>query len=65
MDEKKGRRKLTQLNMLHVGTVGILLKAKQIGILPTIREDLTQLRTRGFSISQPVIDAVLQQAGET
>lgn len=64
MDEKKGRRKLTQLGLSKIGTVGILLKAKQLGLIPVIRPDLETLRNQGFSISQPVIDAVLKQAGE-
>jgi uncharacterized protein len=64
MDEKKGRRKVTELGLNKIGTVGILLKAKQMGLLPHIRPDLERLRQQGFSISQRVIDAVLQQAGE-
>ena len=64
MDEKKGRRKLTQMGVQKIGTVGILLKAKQLGILPVVRPHLKALREKGFSISQPVIDAVLQQANE-
>lgn len=64
MDERKGRRKLSQLGLPKIGTVGILLKAKQVGLLSVIRPDIEQLRQQGFSISQTVIDAVLQQAGE-
>lgn len=64
MDERKGRRKLTELRMNKIGTIGILLKAKQFGLLSTIRSDLEQLRQKGFSISQDVIDAVLRQANE-
>ena len=64
MDEKKGRRKLTQLGLNKIGTVGILLKAKQAGLLPAVRPELERLRRQGFSLSQAVIDAVLQQAGE-
>ena len=33
MDEKKGRRKLTEMGLPKIGTVGILLKAKQVGLL--------------------------------
>jgi predicted nucleic acid-binding protein len=65
MDEKKGRRKLTQLGIRKMGTVGILLKAKQEGLLSIIRPELETLRSRGFSLSRSVIDAVLQQAGES
>ncbi|MCP4357314.1 MAG: DUF3368 domain-containing protein [Chloroflexi bacterium] len=35
-----------------------------MGLIPQIREDLEKLRQEGFSISQPVINSVLQQAGE-
>lgn len=64
MDERKGRRKLTQLTLPTIGTLGLLLKAKQAGFLPTLRPELEQLRQQGFSISQAVIDAVLKQAQE-
>lgn len=64
MDEKKGRRKLSQMGINKIGTLGILLKAKQLGLLPVIRPEIEKLRQHGFSISQDVIDAVLQQANE-
>lgn len=64
MDEKKGRRKLTQLGLKKIGTVGILLKAKQVGLLPLIRPDLERLHEQGFRISQTVINMVLKQANE-
>ena len=64
MDEKKGRRKVTELGLAKIGTVGILLKAKQLGHLPYIRPEVEQLRRQGFSLSQRVVDAVLQQAEE-
>ena len=64
MDEKKGRRKLAQLDMPKIGTLGILLKAKQIGLLSTVQPEIARLRRFGFSISQAVVEAVLRQAGE-
>lgn len=64
MDERKGRRKLDQLGLPKIGTLGILLKAKEVGLLPAIRSDVEDLRRRGFSLSQVVINAVLQQANE-
>ena len=64
MDEKKGRRKLTQLGLQKIGTFGILLKAKQVGLIPALRPELDLLRQRGFGVSQGVIDAVLRQANE-
>ena len=64
MDEKKGRQKLSEQRRKKIGTVGILLKAKQEGILPAIRDDMMKLREMGFSISQPVIDGILEEVGE-
>ncbi len=64
MDEKRGRRKLTELHLNKIGTLGILLKAKQLGLLPVIRPEIDRLCSHGFSLSQTVIEVVLQQAGE-
>lgn len=64
MDERKGRRKLDRLGLNKIGTLGILLKAKQLRLLPAIRPDIERLCQQGFSIAQPVVDAVLQRAGE-
>jgi predicted nucleic acid-binding protein len=32
-----GRRKLTQLGLAKIGTIGLLLKAKEIGLLTEIK----------------------------
>ncbi len=64
MDEKKGRRKLNQLGIQKIGTIGILLKAKERGLLSMVQPDLELLRKKSFIISQNVIDAVLKQANE-
>ncbi len=64
MDEIKGRRKLAQLNIPKIGTLGILLKAKQIGLIPTIKLEIENLQKTGFSISPFVIEEVLKMTGE-
>jgi uncharacterized protein len=64
MDEKKGRRKLDELGINKVGTVGILLRAKQLGFLASLQPELEQLQRQGFSISHHVVQAVLRRAGE-
>ena len=64
MDEKKGRQKPVQLGLSKTGTLGILLKAKVVGLIPQIKPELIKLQEHGFSLSQAVIDMVLQQPGE-
>jgi len=64
MDEKKGRRKLSQMGIDKIGTLGILLKAKQMGLLELIRPEIEKLQQQSFSMSQKVVEAVLREAGE-
>ena len=64
MDEKKGRRKLSEMNQKKVGTVGLLLKGKQTGFLLEIKPHLEILRQQGFSLSRTVVENALQQANE-
>ena len=64
MDEKAGRRKLTEMGINKIGTLGILLRAKSAGLLSTVRPDIEKLRAQHFSISQAVIDAILKEADE-
>lgn len=64
MDEKKGRRKLSEMNQKKVGTVGLLVKGKQAGFVQAIKPHLEVLRQQGFSLSRAVMDSALQQVNE-
>ena len=64
MDERKGRRKLSQLNIPKIGTIGILLEAKQLGLIPKLKPEIENLQQTGFSISSSVVSEILKLAGE-
>jgi len=64
MDERKGRRKLDQLGLKKIGTLGLLLRAKELGLMPAIRPEIERLRETGFSISDRLVAEVLRTAGE-
>lgn len=64
MDEKKGRRKLAELKLPCIGSVGILIAARQAGKIANLGAELTLLRQHGFSLSQNVVEAALRQVGE-
>jgi predicted nucleic acid-binding protein len=64
MDERKGRRKLDQLNIPKIGTIGILLKAKQLELIPKIKPEIEKLQQTGFSISASVVSEILKLADE-
>lgn len=64
MDEKKGRRKLSQLNIPKIGTLGILLKAKELGLVSALRPEIEELQKSGFSISPLLVEEILDAADE-
>ena len=64
MDERKGRRKLTELGLSKTGTAGILLKARRENLIPALAPELDLLRKTGFSISDFVVTGLLHQVGE-
>ena len=64
LDEKKARR-VAKANALPViGTLGILLAAKNMGIIPDIRTQLDALIANGIWVDELLYHAVLQEAGE-
>ena len=65
LDDKRARRYAELMNIKTTGTLGILLKAKQIGELPELRPILEQLRTFGFRMSQDTHKAILKMADES
>ncbi len=66
MDEKLGRRAAAALGLKPLGTVGVLLMAKQRGLLTHIKPALDALRERaGFWLSDGVFREALLAANES
>lgn len=64
MDERKGRRRLVEYDLVHIGTIGIMLKAKELDLLATIRPELDRLETQGFRLSADLRNRILHQVKE-
>jgi predicted nucleic acid-binding protein len=65
MDEKEGRRAARDLGLRPVGVLGILLRAKRDGDLPSVKEAIVALRAQaGFFIAPELFRQVLTMAGE-
>lgn len=65
MDELAGRGIARQAGFAVIGTLGILLQAKQLGLCPEIRPLLDRLESEiHFFISSSLQRTILQQAGE-
>lgn len=65
IDEKAGRR-IARLHGLQVtGSLGILIKAKEHGIIDSLSDCITRMQTHGIWISPPLIQQALTAAGES
>lgn len=65
LDDLEGRRWARKLDMEVVGTLGLLLAGKLRGEISSLREAIESLRAVGFRASEPLIAALLEQAGES
>ncbi len=64
LDDRKARKFASSLGLKLTGTLGILLKAKHLGVLPSMKQILDELIKTDFRISQEIIDRMLKEAGE-
>ena len=64
LDERQGRRFAQALGIRVIGTVGVLLLAKDRGLLSAVRPEIDALVRTGFRLASWVIDDALATAGE-
>ncbi len=64
MDDNAAKKTAKFLGMTVTGTLGILIRAKKEGYIPTVRPLLDALLADGLYISDAVRDYVLEAAGE-
>lgn len=66
IDERRGYEVAVQLGLRTIGILGILLRAKSVGVLPAVKPVLDALqRDAGFWLSESLRKQVLQAAGES
>lgn len=65
VDDLPARHKAAELGVTIVGTLGVLLRGKQAGLLPTLKPLIDRLRNElGFFLSDELVRLVLARAGE-
>lgn len=64
LDELKGRKVAGRLKLRYAGTLGLILRAKQIGIIKSVRPVLDKIRSTDFRFSNELLETVLKEAGE-
>jgi predicted nucleic acid-binding protein len=64
IDDAAARRVARTLSIPVLGTAGILLLAKQKGIIPSISDPIQALKNAGLWLSNDLVNFLKQQAGE-
>ena len=64
MDDFRGRNAAQHAGMAILGTTGLLLLAKQAGLVDAVKPLLLAMRQSGYFLSGRLIEAALRQAGE-
>jgi predicted nucleic acid-binding protein len=64
VDETAARRELANRGIPFIGTIGVLMQARQQALIPSLRPELDQLRACGFHLSEPVYRSCLAAVGE-
>lgn len=64
LDDRKARRIAQQMGLPVTGTLAVLLRAKQQGLLPAVSDVIDELRGVHFHVSDDLVAEVLRRAGE-
>jgi predicted nucleic acid-binding protein len=64
MDEKIGRNMAEYLGLKVAGTLGVLLKARKIGLIPSFRGAARHMRAQGIFYHPVLIDRMAATVGE-
>lgn len=64
IDDKRGIKLAREQNIELTGTLGTILKAKNMGIISRIRPLVEKLKAANYRISTDIIEGILKRAGE-
>lgn len=64
LDDQQGRRVARERALLVTGTVGVLIEARERGLIPSVRHELDRLIEAGMWIDEVFYHRILQELGE-
>ena len=64
LDDREARLQAKRLGLRVTGTLGILLRAKRLGLIESLKEELNKLKETSFRISKSLEEEILEKAGE-
>lgn len=64
LDDYKARKTAEKLGVSYTGTLGVIIKAKKMGIIELVKPLLDLIRPTNFRLSPELEQAVLEEVGE-
>lgn len=64
IDDLKGRKTADRLKIKYSGTFGLILRAKQEGIISSVKPILEKIRATNFRFSESLYSYIIEMAGE-
>ena len=64
IDDLKGRKVAERLGLRYSGSFGLILKAKQIGVIESIRPILDKIKETDFRFNDQLFKTILKKSGE-
>lgn len=64
LDDNKARKVARHLELTYIGTLGLLVEAKEAGLISLVKPVLTQIKNTNFRITENLEKRVLELAGE-
>ena len=64
IDDLKGRKFAHQLGLTIIGTIGVIVDAKLVGIIPSVKPILAKIKSTNFRITEQLELLILKRAGE-
>jgi predicted nucleic acid-binding protein len=64
IDDLKARKLASSLNIKMTGTLGVIVKAKQLKCISEVKPIIEKLRNADFRINEKIISEILTKVGE-
>jgi len=64
IDDYKARKTAEILNLKFIGTIGLIVKAKLNGVIPSVKPLLQKIKLTNFRLSTDLEQHILKEAGE-
>jgi predicted nucleic acid-binding protein len=64
LDDLKGRKEAEKLGFRITGTLGILFKAKKLGLITELKSHIEKLKAAGFRLSPVIEEDILRKSNE-